>query len=657
MSQEKSTIITKWNKRFMTKKNLLPDTNGIIPTSLADKEDIDNYLNILQSCQSMYDGLATFRSDREINRKYFFGDQFCEMIPDPDNDGQMISEKDYIVRQGMTPLTINIIHVACKALSGLYTQEKMEPLVKSRIREEQKLGELMTIVMQYAFQKKGIYNSVLSAYKEFQISAVPAFRLLWEYDEERKDSDVGVQPCDLNRMFWDANIGTADQYFSKISTIGYLHDMDLNEVVAEFARSSEMRRQIEQAYNECRDKYPLQLTKQLANEDKNVSFYTPNEPYKCRVIEVWRRESHDVYVCHDTAKGEVYTIPATQQSLDEIAAENGLRQKQIEAAGGRQDQAALIDFTFRVDREWVCYYLTPNGLLLRKDISPFLHGSHPFVIGAFPLIDGRVRSLVGDMRNAQRMINRTFTRSEFAAMNAWKGFMWVNKDILERSELTLPQFAKEYTSSNGLVALRIKDGEENRIMGPTDSRHQLNATEDMRKIEFYMNIADKVSGTPGAVRGERPTSGTPSSLYAQETANANNNIADYVTWYNGLIERLYYKILMMILQYYDKDRYIKIAGYEFLEDIEKITTSTNKDILCDVSLIKSPSTGIARAQTEDMLLAMYQKGDITPDIYLESTSTFGADKVLEKLKAQQDKMAEMQQQALTQPSTAQVLMS
>jgi hypothetical protein len=193
-------------------------------------------------------------------------------------------------------------------------------------------------------------------------------------------------------------------------------------------------------------------------------------------------------------------------------------------------------------------------------------------------------------------------------------------------------------------------------MGHTDSRHQLNATDDMRKIEFYMNIADKVSGTPGAVRGERPTSGTPSSLYAQETANANNNIADYVTWYNGLIERLYYKILMMILQYYDKDRYIKIAGYEFLEDIEKITTSTNKDILCDVSLIKSPSTGIARAQTEDMLLAMYQKGDITPDIYLESTSTFGADKVLEKLKAQQDKMAEMQQQALTQPSAAQVLM-
>jgi hypothetical protein len=70
----------------------------------------------------------------------------------------------------------------------------------------------------------------------------------------------------------------------------------------------------------------------------------------------------------------------------------------------------------------------------------------------------------------------------------------------------------------------------------------------MRKIEFFMNIADKVSGTPGAVRGERPTSGTPSSLYAQETANANNNIADYVTWYNGLTERLYRKIMMLILQ-------------------------------------------------------------------------------------------------------------
>ena len=377
-----------------------------------------------------------------------------------------------------------------------------------------------------------------------------------------------------------------------------------------------------------------------------MSFFTTNEPYKCRVIEVWRRESHEVWACHDTAKGEPFTLPYTQESEQEIIAENARRVQQMIDAGGNPNEATLILYDYRMDRDWVCLYLTPNGLLLRKEISPYLHGSHPFVIGAFPLVDGRVRSVVGDLRNAQRMINRTFTRCEFAAMNAWKGFKWINKNILFRSGVTEDEFLKAYTSSTGVIALDIRDGEQNLIMGPAQTMQHVNTAEEMRKIEFFMNIANEIGGVPESVRGEKPASGTPSSLYAQQTANANNNIADYVTWYNGLTERLYYKIMMLILQYYDEERYLKIAGPDFMKEIQYILNSPKRDILCDVALIKSPSTGIARAQTEDMLSQMYQKGDIGPDIYLESTSTYGADKVLEKLKAQQQRIAEAQAQQM-----------
>lgn len=644
---KKNIKTTKWNKRFLTKKNLLPDVNGVIPSSVQDTEDIRENLSILQSCQSMYNALDSFREDREINRQYFFGDQFCEKIPDPDYPGQMITERDYIVRQGMTPLTLNIIHVACKALSGLYTQEKMEPLVKSRIREEQKIGELMTLAMNYAFQVKNIYQTLLSGYKEFQISAIPPLRVIWEYDEELKESHVVAQLCDNNRMFWDTNVGTSDQYFSKITTIGYLHDMYIEEAVAEFAKTPDDNLRIRQAYSHVNDPYPLQYAQELTkNKDNTISFYTTNEPYKCRVIEVWRRESHEVYACHDTAAGEKFTMPYTTNSLRELEATNAQRIADMVAAGGNPEDAALINYSFRMDRDWVVRYLTPNGLLLRKEISPYLHGSHPFVIGAFPLVDGRVRSFVGDLRNSQRMINRTFTRAEFASMNAWKGFRWVNKNILDRSGITPDQFASEYASSTGLVALDIKEGEQDLIMGPAQNPSQVNVESEMRRIEFYMNIADKVSGMNGSVRGERPTSGTPSSLYAQETANSNNNIAEYVTWFNGLTEKLYHKIMMLILQYYDRERFIKIAGMEYIEEIDYIMNSPNRDILCDVVLIKSPSSGITRAQSEDMLLTLYQKGDISADIYLQSTSAFGADKVLELLRAEQEKMAEAQQDAI-----------
>ena len=647
--------ITKWNKRFVTKKNLLPDVNGVIPSSVQDNEDIKQNIQLLASCQAMYSALSDFREDREINRKYFFGDQFCEKIPDPDFPGSFITEKDYIIRQGMTPLSLNIIHVICKALSGLYTAEKMEPLVKSRIREEQKIGELITMCMQHAFQKKNIYQTTLNGYKEFQISAIPTFRVLWEYDDERKENNVGVQLCDDNRMFWDTNVGTSDEYFRKITTIGYLHDMYIDEVLAEFAKTSEDNIRIRHAYSDKNDPYPIQYQQELSkNKEQSMSFFTTNEPYKCRVIEVWRRESHEVWACHDTAKGEPFTLPYTQESEQEIIAENARRVQQMIDAGGNPNEATLILYDYRMDRDWVCLYLTPNGLLLRKEISPYLHGSHPFVIGAFPLVDGRVRSVVGDLRNAQRMINRTFTRCEFAAMNAWKGFKWINKNILFRSGVTEDEFLKAYTSSTGVIALDIRDGEQNLIMGPAQTMQHVNTAEEMRKIEFFMNIANEIGGVPESVRGEKPASGTPSSLYAQQTANANNNIADYVTWYNGLTERLYYKIMMLILQYYDEERYLKIAGPDFMKEIQYILNSPKRDILCDVALIKSPSTGIARAQTEDMLSQMYQKGDIGPDIYLESTSTYGADKVLEKLKAQQQRMAEAQAQQQGLPQAQQL---
>lgn len=645
-----SKKVDKWNKRFLSLKNLLPSKEGVIPNSVQDREQINEYMTLLESCQAMYASKNEFRREREINRKYLFGDQFCEMIPDPDTPGHEITEREYIAKQGMTPLSLNIIHMYCKAMSGLYTQEKMEPLVKSRIREEQKIGELLTIVMQHVFQKKNIYQSVMSAYKEFQMAAVPALRSIWKYDEELKEHEVDVQPCDLDRMFWDANIGTSDKYFRDISTIGYLHDMPKAEVVATFATSLEEAQQIEAAYNDVHDQSITQYSQQLSNHDESIAFYAAFEPYKCRVIEVWSKESHNVFQYHDPATGELFTLPATEQSKLEIAEINATRIADMIAAGGNPEDAVVIgEPVFRVDRDWVCRYLTPTGLLLRQEVSPYLHGSHPFVIGAFPLIDGRVRSIVGDLRNTQRMINRTLTRAEFAAMNAWKGAKWFNAEILERSQISIDELRKIYTSANGVVPLRLKEGEENRIMGALDNRNsQVNISEELRKIEYFMSIADKTSGINGSVRGERPTSGTPSSLYAQEAANSNNNIADPVTWFNGLTEKLYYKILMLILQHYDFNRYHRIAGDDYIDTINYILNSDNRQILCDVALIKSPSTGITRAQTEDLLLTMYQRGDISREVLLESTNVFGADKVLERIRNEEQRMAE---QAAANPQT------
>lgn len=638
----KSVHISPWNKMFLSIKNLLPTKQGYTPTSRAAIEQINEYVQMLDSCRSMHSSKNEFRSEREINRKYYFNDQFCEMIPNPDGVGE-ISERDYLIKQGMIPTSINLIRVNNKAIEGLFTQDKMDPLVKSRIREEQKIGELMTMVMKYIYQSQNLYGVCARGYEEFLISSLPAFRVGWDWDKKRKEYDVFVERCDINRMFWDDNIGTSEQYFSEVSTIGYLHDMSMSEILQKFSHSPEDSAKIQQAYVECKEKYPIQQNQQLAPGDvPGISFYTPRESYKCRVIEVWRNESHEVWACHDTGNGTCYTMPCNNTTRAEIEEENARRREERAAAGGDPADTPLIEYEYRVDADWVVRYLTPNGYLLRQEIPNFLHGSHPFVIGAFPLVDGQVCSAVKDQRNPQRMINRTLIRSEFMEMNRAKGFKWVNKDILDRSGVTETQIAEKYTSHSAIVALKIKEGEENRIMGSVDKTDNYNAMADLNKIQFFAEVMDRVSGTPGAVRGEKPTAGTPSSLYAQQERNANNNLADPLEWYYGLINQLDYKLMMLVLQNYDLERYLRIAGDEYRSVIEYILASDQRDILCDVALIKSPSNGVARAETENMLQLLLDKGVITGEEFLEATSTHGADKLLEKIKARLDAAAQQQ---------------
>ena len=125
-------------------------------------------------------------------------------------------------------------------------------------------------------------------------------------------------------MFWDDNIGTSEQYFSKVTTIGYLHDMSKDEVLREFSHSPEDAMKIDNAYAEWREKYATTYTQQFKKNDDQrfIDFYTPEEFYKCRVIEVWHKETHAVWACHDISTGEQYTLPGTTNARAEIEAVN-----------------------------------------------------------------------------------------------------------------------------------------------------------------------------------------------------------------------------------------------------------------------------------------------------------------------------------------------
>lgn len=647
--------INKRNWKKFRKSNLLPTKDGFKPTSELAERTFKKNEKVLQNFKKMYDSLVDIKLTIERNNRYTFGDQLGDVIPNPDGYG-MITEREYMIKQGMIPLEMNMIRKAVKALVGVYRQDKLEPLAVSRDRDEQKLGEMMSIAMQYAYQSNGLYEINTRGYEQFLNAALVCFRTGFDWHSDRKMSDVVVELCDINRMAWDDN--TSGRYFENISTIGYLHDMTFGQILSRFAKNKTQKEQIEHIYKSAVS-VDKQSTQQFENNDKrktSINFYSPISPDKCRVIEIWSKEEYDSYICHDLATGEYYAIDVDDEG--KIVAENENRIRKMIELGGDPNDAALIEYEYKVDQEWVVRYLTPNGYVLHQSVTPYLHGSHPFTIGAYPLVNGEIHSMVGDTINIQRMINRLIMRIEFTRMNDAKGFALVKKRLLAESGITIDEFLHQWSSAKGAIAMDW-DGSEDPIRVYNSAS---NNSSDVNMLNTFFSLMNQSSGDEGVLRGEKVASNTPASLYAQRTQNASNNIADGQEWYNGLIALRDTKMMSIIQQYYEGKRFINITGKDYSEESRWYDSDKIRNSSFDLSLVQSQSNGVTRAQNETLLLELLKSGAIDPITYLESSSAPFADKLLERIKARQEDMQRqqaeqqelMQQQALVQaPQTQQ----
>lgn len=638
--------LTRHNYKKFTRRNLLPNADGSKPNSEQAQALFVQNRELLDRFHRYYDSLQSLRQNRARCVRYYFGDQLSDLIDNPDGCGQ-ITEEEYMRKQGITPMSMNIIRKTGKAIVGVYRQSKLEPIAIARDRDEQKLGEMMSIALEYVYQNLHLNEINARGYEETLLSAIPCFRVGYDWDDERKLSDVTVSLCDINRMAWDDN--TSGLYFSNISCIGYLHDMTIGQVLSRFAHSRQQKERIIEIYKHCQSLYGNQNQQFQKDERKrNISFNIPLNPDQCRVIEIWSKEQYDSYVCHDTARGQYYTVPIEDE--EGIIAENQRRQMEMLSVGGDVEDAALIEYEYKVEEKWTVRYLTPDGYVLHQSETPYWHGSHPFTIGAYPLVDGEIHSFVDDTINVQRVFNVTFMRQIYLRMNQAKGFGLVNRKILERSGISETEFASKFTSPSAIMSLEWDAGESEDLFKQYNESSSNGA--DSQIMQQCMELMNEITGAHGAMRGEKAGSNTPAALYAQETENANNNINDLQEWYNGLICNRDYKIMMVIQQYYKDKRFINIAGKDYSEESKWYDPEKVRNSQFDIALVESSSSGIMRLQNEQLLQNLLSGGVIDPITYLECSASPFADKVLERIKARQSEAQEQQQTILAQQQAA-----
>ncbi|MCH5328527.1 MAG: hypothetical protein J1E02_05870 [Coprobacter sp.] len=594
-----------------------------------------------------WDSLAEFRRTARRCRDYTYGKQWNDTVEDPAT-GRPLTEEAYIKAQGKIPLKNNMIRQLVKSVLGQFASNQTEPVCVAGDRNEQKLGEMMTIIMRYAYTINKLWDLDRRTLEQYLIAALCCHKIQYGWNAALGKEDAFVTVVNHNRLFFDNNM--SDYRYWDCNLIGEIHDLTLSDLIATFARGDrnkavELRRIYAGVTDEALRSAYRNLT---AAPLDNLTFLQSGDHTRCRVIEIWRRESRERIKCHDILQGEYYKIEADQyphiEKINRQRIQEGRRQ------GLAPDDIPLIETQWFIDRCWHARWLTPFGDILHEMETPYWHKSHPYVLSLYPFIDGEVHSFVEDILDQQRYVNRLITMVDFIMGASAKGVLLFPEDQIPDG-MTIEDIADEWTRYNGVILFRPRPG------GTLPQQISTNATNvgAYEMLNLQMRLLEQISGVHGALQGKQPHSGTAASLYAQEAQNSATNLVDLLAAFNTFREDRDTKLMQTIQQYYHEKRYINISGSDYSEEAKWFDPERVRNVHFDLTITESTATPAYRQQMNDFLMQLFQLGQIQIEDVLENGAFPFADRLLQAIQKRKEEMqqaAQQQAQLLAQMQTA-----
>lgn len=587
-----------------------------------------NYdMHLLQQCYRLWMNLAEARQRRARGFRMVYGDQWSDLI---DVKGKVMTQREYITSVGNVALQTNQLKKIVTTISGTYVKQQNEPSCRARAREEQIFGEVMSETMKANWQ----LNDMPLVLDDRIIEAlVGGFTFVREnYDHFEGEEDSWSYTPHANYMFFDSAM--KDPRYRDWELIGEIHDLSFGTFCEKFARSREDIEKFSQWYNNASSPLTVKNMEDIndKHEEELLTFWTPRDKTKCRVYEVWTKETKDRYRVHDENTGELYMIDADDhESISHIEAENKERLTLARQQGWAADEVPLIRYreNFFVDSYWYCRFLTPQGYILWEGPSPYSERRHPYAILILPMVDGKITSYLSDAIDQNIAINRLLTLHDWMMRAGLKGVTFVPKDIVP-DDMNEEDFAEQLTTIDGVV-----------FYEPTASGHKpetfyghtgtLNLAEIVKMMSDLMESSVSVNA---ALRGEGVKSGTAAALYAQQAENSATPIASLMMRFGVFVKHIARLKLANIQKFYPPEKYEEIAG-----QLSHLANMSSKDfklagnIEYDLSIAQSMATPIYRALKTDILMQFADRGFIPPRIVLECGEIPGADEILQKLDA------------------------
>ena len=647
----------------------------------------------LNECAACWNALDEARRKLRRSLMYSYGDQWGDLVIDPDTLAQM-TEGDLIKKNGKVPLKNNMIAPILSNIEGQLRQNLMRPVCVARDQSEGRVGEMMSVAIEYVHDINEMEELDADSMRMLLNGGMTAQRVEYGVNRSKDKRDVWVYSVNPSRLFFNTNL--EDVRMWDLTCIGELFDLPLDDVLAHFGNTPQQKERIRNIYSSV-DSQIYGVRAMQGDEARSLSFYTPSHSNLCRVILGWKLETCDAYLWNDPLRGTWGYLPYNEESRRKLEEENDRRRKEamerkgesgkpapmsetesslsrftanaagvqshevglkVKGESGKvkgEDDASLSDFTFDLssrkadddlllieyefatERFWYYRYMSPYGHVLQEGRSPYWHGEHNYVLHLYPLIQGRLGNFVEQFIDQQRAINRTATLIDFIRGTSSKGVLVVDDDAFE--SMSREEVIDEYVRYNGVLFVKLKPGQS--IDGVVRQYNSGAAVAgDFELLNLQLRLINEISGVNSAMQGQSPRSGTPASLYAQQVQNSSLNLKGLFDGFRTFRRRRDAKVMKTLQQYYNESRYIDLAGSQYSEEAKWYDPQKVQDSELDITISEGYNTPAFQMVANDFLMELFRANALDVKTMLENSSYPFATKILEAIKRNEEAAAQ-----------------
>ena len=445
----------------------------------------------LEMARGAWMAMADMRKRRQRYKDFTYGRQWGDLCRA--GDGRLLSEEQRMSEEGRVPITNNIIRQTVKSIIGRYRH-------MCRATDQPADRGILPSAGGFGPGALEVSETDARALEEFLISGCVVQTLHGGKAEN-------VSP---NRFFAQSFTRTDA---SDCRLMGLLQDLSLPQVLERFGegdpRKARALKRALQRGTAVVDPFP--------GQSGTVSFSTPGKPGTYRVIEMWRLQGTEYLEVTDPVSGQV-----SVDTVSDLERLEGLNRARAEV------DSAPLTWRHRVEEHWEGVWLTPCGEVLGTE-SLGRGEFPPLALRFYPLIDGEVHSLVEDIIDQQKTVNRLISLLDHIISSSAKGVLLYPADQLPEG-FTWKDIRRIWSNPMGILPFkRTAKG-----VTPQQVNAAGNGAGATEMLRLQLQLFEQISGATGAMRG-RSSSATGEGMLRTELENAMVSMLDLLASFRAFV--------------------------------------------------------------------------------------------------------------------------